>query len=106
MIEKNPMDKVDRPKARKDKPVSLEAESYTAEELGYILSCLESEPLKWQAFVRLIADTGMRRGECCGLEWKNVDFQRNEVTICKNLCYTPQKGVYEDTPKNGKSRTC
>ena len=105
MIEKNPMDKVDRPKSRKDKPVSTEAESYTAEELGYILSCLESEPLKWQVYIRLIADTGMRRGECCGLEWKNVDFQRNEITICKNLCYTPQKGVYEDTPKNGKSRT-
>ena len=105
MIEKNPMDKVDRPKARKDKTVSAEAESYTAEELGYILSCLESEPLKWQVYIRLIADTGMRRGECCGLEWKNVDFQHNEITICKNLCYTPQKGVYEDTPKNGKRRT-
>ena len=105
MIEKNPMDKVKRPKARKDEIKSSEADSYTADELRHILSCLEKEPLKWQAFVRLISDTGMRRGECCGLEWKNVDFQNNVVTISKNICYTVDKGVYVDTPKNGKIRT-
>lgn len=105
LIDKNPMDKVDRPKSRKDEIRDNEPESYTIKELQHILSCLDSEPLKWQAFIRLIADTGIRRGECCGLEWSNVDFQNNVITICKNLCYTPEKGVYEDTPKNRKSRT-
>ena len=41
---------------------------------------------------------------CCGLQWADVDFRSNTVTICRNLCYTPQKGVYVDTPKNGKAR--
>ena len=49
LIDRNPMDKVERPKPRKDelkKPT--EAESYTAGELKYILDCLQNEPLKWQ----------------------------------------------------------
>lgn len=105
LIEKNPMDKVQRPKRRKDEVKREEPEAYTAEEAQYILQCLEHEPLKWQAYMQLLIDTGMRNGECCGLQWQNVDFRENTVTIAGNLCYTPQKGVYLDTPKNGKTRT-
>lgn len=55
--------------------------------------------------IHLLADTGIRRGECCGLQWKVVDFQNNLITITGNLCYAPDKGIYLDTPKNGKTRT-
>lgn len=105
LIEKNPMDKVQRPKQRKDEVKREEPEAYTAEEARYILRCLEQEPLKWRAYMRLLIDTGMRNGECCGLQWQNINFRENTVTIAGNLCYTPQKGIYLDTPKNGKSRT-
>lgn len=104
IIQKNPMDKVERPKQRKDEVRGIEAEAYTIEEVKHILSCLEKEPLKWQALIRLLVDTGIRRGECCGLQWKDVDFKGSTITVAGNLCYTPQKGVYLDTPKNGKTR--
>lgn len=104
IVQKNPMDKVERPKQRKDEVRGIEAEAYTIEEVKHILSCLEKEPLKWQALIRLLVDTGIRRGECCGLQWKDVDFKGNTITVAGNLCYTPQKGVYLDTPKNGKTR--
>ena len=104
-IERNPMDKVERPRPRKDECKKQEIEAYTADELRRILYCLESEPLKWQAYVRLLIDTGIRRGEACGLQWKYVDFQNHKITIAANLCYTGSKGTYLDTPKNGKSRT-
>lgn len=104
IIQKNPMDKVERPKQRKDEVRGIEAEAYTIEEVKHILSCLEKEPLKWQALIRLLVDTGIRRGECCGLQWKDVDFKGNTITVAGNLCYTPQKGVYLDSPKNGKTR--
>ena len=55
--------------------------------------------------IRLLIDTDIRRGECCGVQWKDVDFAKNTITICGNLCYTPDKGIYLDTPKNGRSRT-
>lgn len=104
-IPQNPMDKVERPKPRKDETKPDDVEAYTVEEVRHILSCLEREPIKWRALVRLLIDTGIRRGECCGLKWDNVDFKENTITIKWNLCYTPAKGVYLDTPKNGKTRT-
>ncbi len=104
-IERNPMDKVERPRPRKDECKNQEIEAYTADELRRILYCLESEPLKWQTYIRLLIDTGIRRGEACGLQWKYVDFQKHKITIAANLCYTGSKGTYLDTPKNGKSRT-
>ena len=103
-IERNPMDKVQRPKPRKDE-AKKEIEAYTAAELKYILDCLEMEPLKWRCFVWLLCDTGIRRGECCGLQWKDIDFRNETVTIARGLNYTPGKGVYEDTPKNSQQRT-
>ena len=104
-ITRNPMDKVERPKPRKNEAQTDGAEAYTAEELRHILTRLDHEPLKWRALVRLLVDTGIRRGECCGIQWKDVNFKENTIIICGNFCYTPQKGVYLDTPKNGKTRT-
>lgn len=103
-IQRNPMDKVQRPKQRKDE-ITEQIESYTVQEVRRILSALENEPTKWRAFIRLMIDTGIRRGECCGLMWRDVDFKAGTITVSGNLCYTPQKGVYLDTPKNGKTRT-
>lgn len=105
MIERNPMDKVERPKPRKDEGKGQEIEAYTADELRHIMECLEEEPLKWRLYIHLLIDTGMRRGECCALRWENIDFQDHRLTVAGNLCYTPKKGVYLDTPKNGKTRT-
>ena len=105
MIDRNPMDKVERPKPRKDEAKPAEASAYNAQEVQQIMTCLEREQLKWRAMIHLLIDTGIRRGECCALQWKNIDFKTGAVTICGNLCYTKQKGVYLDTPKNGHTRT-
>lgn len=103
-IPRNPMDKVSRPTPRKDEIRAAEAQALTVDELRAVLEALEAEPLKWRALVHLLIDTGMRRGEACGLQWADVDLESQVVTIRRNLCYTPQKGVYADTPKSGKVR--
>ena len=105
MIDRNPMDKVERPKTRKDEIKAAEPEAYTAEEVQKILTALEKEPLKWRALVHVLIDTGIRRGECCALKWSCIDFTTGAITIAGNLCYTVDKGVYLDTPKNGRTRT-
>lgn len=105
VIDRNPMDKVERPKPRKDEIKASEPEAFTVDELRYIMRCLEKEPLKWRALVRLLIDTGIRRGECCGLRWPFVDFEKNTITIAGNLCYTAERGIYLDTPKNSRWRT-
>ena len=101
----NPMDKVERPKPRKGEIKDKDVETYTIDEVQRIFNALEHEPLKWRTLMRLLIDTGIRRGECCGLQWKDIDSQARTITIRGNLCYTPQKGIYLDTPKSGKVRT-
>lgn len=104
-IPANPMRKVKRPAPRKDEAKKEEAEkALTVRELARVLSCVAQEPLKWQTYINLAADTGARRGELCGLQWQDIDWTNGAVTIRRNLQYTVQKGVYETSPKNGKSR--
>ena len=105
MVPRNPMDKVERPKPRKGEVKSVEPDSLSASEVYQVLKALSTEPLKWQVLVHILIDTGVRRGECCALRWENVDFKTGTLTIAGNLCYTKEKGVYLDTPKNGRTRT-
>lgn len=103
-LDKNPMDKVTRPRPRKDEGKSNEVESFTIDELRHIMACLEFEPLKWQALVRLMIDTGVRRGEVCGLQWGDLNLRENTVTISRTLNYTSDRGVFVSTTKNGQGR--
>lgn len=105
MIPRNPMDKVERPKPRKDEVREAGPLAYTPAEVQKIITGLAREPLKWQALVHLLIDTGIRRGECCALRWQDIDFAAGAITIARNLCYTSSRGVYLDTPKNGHTRT-
>ena len=105
VIESNPMDRVERPKPRKEERKKKTPDTCSIEEVQRIWSCLGNEPLMWRALIHLLIDTGMRRGECCGLMWKNIDFKTGTITICQTVNYTVDKGVYVDTTKNGKTWT-
>lgn len=104
-IPENPMLRVSRPVPRKSELAKEEeSKAYTVQQLCYILKCLQDEPLKWRAYISLLADTGIRRGEACGLQWADIDMKAGAISIRRNLQYTPSAGIYEDSPKNGKSR--
>lgn len=103
-ISRNPMDRVQRPRQRKEE-VKKSVEAFTADELNAVISNLENEPLKWRCFIRLLIDTGIRRGEACALRWESIDLKQNSALIKDNLCYTVEKGVYTDTTKTGRERT-
>lgn len=105
VVEKNPMDKVDRPKPRKDEVIEEETPAYTVEEVRQIFKCLSQEPLKWQLYIRIMADTGIRRGECCGLQWDDFDYDKHTVSIRRTVNYTPKTGLYVSTTKSRRIRT-
>lgn len=105
-IEVNPMARVKRPKPKKEEEGKDEAEkALTAGGLSHVLKCLKAEPMKWQALVMLTADTGARRGEICGLEWTDINWNSCTVSFSRNYQYTPGVGTYFTSPKNGKART-
>ena len=104
-ISSNPMEIVSCPAARKDEHPKDELEkAFTVQELSHILNCLENEPLKWQTYIHLVSDTGLRRGEACGLQWADINWKLGTITVKHNLQYTKSAGVYLTNPKNGQTR--
>ena len=99
----NPMQRMKKPKPRKD-DTPKEAIVYSEKEIAYIMECLNKEPLKWRALVLFLIDSGCRRGEVAGLKWEEIDFRTGKVNICRNAQYTKEKGVYITTPKSHKNR--
>ena len=59
--------------------------------------------IKWRTITELLIMTGARRGEILGLKWSAVDFEANRLHICNNILYSPDRGIYEDTPKTEQS---
>ena len=53
---------------------------------------------------RLIAYSGVRRGECLGLPWQNVDFARQRITIVQALVRSAEQGLTLEPPKSRASR--
>ena len=105
VIPVDPMVDVDRPKAKKEEVRKDDIpEFYTAAEVSHILDCLENEPLQWRVYVRLLIDTGCRRGEACGLQWGDIDFKNETVSFVRQVSYTPEDGIFIDTLKNRKQR--
>lgn len=103
VIEVSPMQKMKRPKPRKDE-TPKEAIAYSESEIAYIMECLNNEPLKWKALIMFAIDSGCRRGEIVGLKWEEIDFRTGKVNICRNAQYTAGKGTYISTTKNRKNR--
>ena len=103
VIEVSPMQKMKRPKPRKDE-TPKEAIAYSESEIAYIMDCLNNEPLKWKALIMFAIDSGCRRGEIVGLRWEEIDFKTGKVNICRNAQYTAGKGTYISTTKNRKNR--
>ena len=81
-----------------------EVNYFQPEQVAAIRDALEMEPMKWKMLTHLFLITGARRGELLGLKWDKVDFAGNKVYISNNILYTPDRGIYEDTPKTDTSK--
>lgn len=98
LIPFNPANRVELPKAERK-----EVNYFQADEVKAIAEALQAEPIKWQTITHLLLITGARRGEILGLKWNSIDFDNNQLHICNNILYTPDRGIYEDTPKTARS---
>ena len=109
----NPCDRVDRPK-QPPSSVGTSLDRRGVARLTEALAEIESReyPLAQAqqqqhtsdmahiTAIRLILATGIRRGECLGLSWSDVDFRNSEITIRHTLCRTSGK---LKVPKSDKS---
>jgi integrase len=55
-------------------------------------------------FYTLAIYTEFRLGELMGLEWKDIDFNTNVITVNRTCLYSKAKGgLYTETPKTSQS---
>lgn len=99
MLSDNPCRRVTVPKGE-----NKEKEIYTLEEIEQLFRLLETAPLKYRMFFTLAIYGGFRRGELLGLEWKDIDWESNVISVRRTSNYTAEKGIYTDTTKTKKSQ--
>lgn len=56
-----------------------------SEQARRFMACLEDEPLFWRAFVNVLITCGLRRGECIGLQWRDIDPDKLILHVCRNV---------------------
>ncbi len=98
LIVKNPMRKVASPKVTKRKVDAL-----SKEETAIFFAALESCELDFRCMLQLMITAGLRRGECLGLQWQDIDFDALTLSVQRNAVYTKASGVIIGAPKTATS---
>ena len=72
------------------------ADEETAQKL---ITALGEENIKYETYFKLIIATGMRRGECCGLKWSDINISERTIHICKNVVKVTGEKIIVKEPK-------
>ena len=51
----------------------------------YAAALQRSEGTPWHIVLQLLAATWMRRGELCGLQWTDIDFNQNVISVRRSI---------------------
>lgn len=97
IIEKNPLTKVKIGRIK-----SEEVKIFTIEECKILIDKVQDNLLLKMPVI-LALFLGLRRGECLGLRWSDIDFNNKTVTISQNLQYVNQVFYFKE-PKTKKSK--
>lgn len=104
IVTSNPMKLVTMPKTIATPGEEEILRYYTKDELIRFLNCLEGETnVKAYTLFRLLAFSGMRKGEALALTWNDIDFTKNELRINKALSRGEGNRLIVQTPKTKKS---
>lgn len=80
-----------------------EATTWTIEQVKYLLWYVTHYETDYAAFSLLAipALAGLRRGELCGLQWKDIDFKNKLIDVRQQRKQTAE-GIETSVPKNGR----
>jgi len=63
-----------------------------------LITALEEESIKYETYFKLVIATGMRRGECCGLKWSDINWSERSIHIQRNVVkITGEEIIVKDT---------
>ena len=64
-----------------------------------LMAALEKESLKYETFFKLLIATGIRRGECCGLKWSDIDYKERSIHVQRNVVKLTGEEIIVKDPK-------
>jgi integrase len=73
-----------------------------AGEVRKLLAAADTHDERFGPFLRLLAATGMRRGEACALRWWDIDFRARTITVDESIVAAPG-GATVKSPKTRAS---
>lgn len=65
---------------------------------------MQVENIQWRVAVLTTLMTGMRRGEVCGLNWEDIDLEKERISVKRSYSESPRHGVVLKEPKTKKSK--
>ncbi|MHA5147427.1 site-specific integrase [Oenococcus oeni] len=105
-VDKNPFENVDKPRAKKA-PSRDSVNFYDKEELiKFLKSAYEfynEDHYYRYVFFRLLAFTGMRKGEALALNWSDIDLTNKTLSISKTVVTVASGEVISNEPKTKAS---
>ena len=101
MLLRNPCDGVRPPKREKVRPGINALDSAERSRLKALLASVEPDPMVVGASIALY--TGLRRGEVCGLRWRDVDLERGVLWVRKAIGVADGRTYLKDS-KTGHDR--
>ncbi len=91
-VDRNPVDRASPPATR-----GREIHPPTAEELRRLLdACVEDHP-EVRSLIYVAATTAARRGELCGVQWRDVDLDLATLTIARSISDAGREVSVKDT---------
>ena len=98
LIMNNPAQRVKAPKVQ-----NKEAKYLDEKQSAKLISLLEKAPVQNRMMIMLLLYSGLRRGELLGLEWKDLDFGKNLISIKRTSQYLPGNGIFTKETKTESS---
>lgn len=89
----------EKPRGKKN----LDMQVWTDEEARRFLSEAKKRGIQCEAFYSTALETGMRKGELCGLKWEDVDLDNRLISVRRTLIKAGPDPVM-GTPKTGRGR--
>ena len=98
LIPRNPADFVSVPKL-----VKYKSEVFEEDEVVKMLEAAKDTDM--EAPLHLSVGLGLRRGELLALKWSDIDYNKRQVTICRNLVYVDGQYIFKAPKSESGNRT-
>lgn len=105
LCDDNPMERIIRP-VNHDRPKRTMSDNfYDLDELKHFFECLydDDQPLAY-VFFRVLAFSGIRKGEALALTWSDIEFDKKSISINKTLTRGDKARLMIDDTKTYTSR--